>query len=112
MNVLLAEAGVDYAMNEDLEDVNAQFPATDVALVIGVNDVVNPAARRDSSSPIFGMPILDVAKARNCIVIKRGQGTGFSGIENLLFFEDNTRMLYGDAQKVAQQLIAGIKSLG
>ncbi|MEE4639376.1 MAG: NAD(P)(+) transhydrogenase (Re/Si-specific) subunit beta [Wenzhouxiangella sp.] len=112
MNVLLAEAGVDYEMIEDLEDVNAQFPNTDVALVIGANDVVNPAARKDPSSPIFGMPILDVDKARNCIVIKRGQGTGFSGIENLLFFEDNTRMLYGDAQKVSQQLIAGIKSLG
>ena len=112
MNVLLAEAGVDYEMIHDLEDINAQFPSTDVALVIGANDVVNPAARKDTSSPIFGMPILDVDKARNCIVIKRGQGTGFSGIENLLFFEDNTRMLYGDAQKVAQQLIAGIKSLG
>ncbi|MGY6554008.1 MAG: NAD(P)(+) transhydrogenase (Re/Si-specific) subunit beta [Wenzhouxiangella sp.] len=112
MNVLLAEAGVDYEMIHDLEDINAQFPSTDVALVIGANDVVNPAARKDPSSPIFGMPILDVDKAKNCIVIKRGQGTGFSGIENLLFFEDNTRMLYGDAQKVAQQLIAGIKSLG
>ncbi len=112
MNVLLAEAGVDYEMIHDLEDINAQFPNTDVALVIGANDVVNPAARKDSSSPIFGMPILDVDKAKNCIVIKRGQGTGFSGIENLLFFEDNTRMLYGDAQKVAQQLISGIKSLG
>ncbi|TVS12707.1 MAG: NAD(P)(+) transhydrogenase (Re/Si-specific) subunit beta [Wenzhouxiangella sp.] len=112
MNVLLAEAGVDYEMIHDLEDINAQFPTTDVALVIGANDVVNPAARKDPSSPIFGMPILDVDKARNCIVIKRGQGTGFSGIENLLFFEDNTRMLYGDAQKVAQQLISGIKSLG
>jgi len=112
MNVLLAEAGVDYEMIHDLEDINAQFPTTDVALVIGANDVVNPAARKDPSSPIFGMPILDVDKAKNCIVVKRGQGTGFSGIENLLFFEDNTRMLYGDAQKVAQQLIAGIKSLG
>lgn len=112
MNVLLAEAGVPYDLIYDLEDINAQFPTTDVALVIGANDVVNPAARKDSSSPIFGMPILDVDKARNCIVIKRGQGTGFSGIENLLFFEDNTRMLYGDAQKVAQELIAGIKSLG
>ena len=112
MNVLLAEAGVDYEMIHDLEDINAQFPNTDVALVIGANDVVNPAARKDPSSPIFGMPILDVDKAKNCIVIKRGQGTGFSGIENLLFFEDNTRMLYGDAQKVSQQLIAGVKSLG
>ncbi len=112
MNVLLAEAGVPYDLIHDLEDINAQFPTTDVALVIGANDVVNPAARKDTSSPIYGMPILDVDKARNCIVVKRGQGTGFSGIENLLFFEDNTRMLYGDAQKVAQQLIAGIKSLG
>jgi len=112
MNVLLAEAGVPYDMIFDLEDINAQFPTTDVALVIGANDVVNPAARKDTSSPIYGMPILDVDKAKNCIVIKRGQGTGFSGIENLLFFEDNTRMLYGDAQKVAQALISGVKALG
>ncbi len=112
MNVLLAEAGVPYDLIFDLEDINAQFPTTDVALVIGANDVVNPAARKDTSSPIYGMPILDVDKARHCVVVKRGQGTGFSGIENLLFFEDNTRMLYGDAQKVAQSLIAGIKSLG
>lgn len=112
MNVLLAEAGVPYDLIYDLEDINAQFPTTDVALILGANDVVNPAARRDPSSPIFGMPILDVDKAHQCIVVKRGQGTGFSGIENLLFFEDNTRMLYGDAQKVAQQLIAGVKSLG
>ena len=112
MNVLLAEAGVPYDLIYDLEDINAQFPTTDVALVIGANDVVNPAARKDTSSPIYGMPILDVDRARNCIVIKRGQGTGFSGIENLLFFEDNTRMLYGDAQKMAQAMIAGIKSLG
>ncbi len=112
MNVLLAEAGVPYDMIFDLEDINAQFPTTDVALVIGANDVVNPAARKDTSSPIYGMPILDVDKAKNCIVIKRGQGTGFSGIENLLFFEDNTRMLYGDAQKVAQGLISGVKALG
>jgi|SRR5690625_7313 len=112
MNVLLAEAGVPYDMIFDLEDINAQFPNTDVAVVIGANDVVNPAARKDTSSPIYGMPILDADQARNCIVVKRGQGTGFSGIENLLFFEDNTRMLYGDAQKVAQQLVSGIKSLG
>ncbi|NEZ03273.1 NAD(P)(+) transhydrogenase (Re/Si-specific) subunit beta [Wenzhouxiangella sp. XN201] len=112
MNVLLAEAGVPYDVIHDLEDINAQFPTTDVALVIGANDVVNPAARKDPSSPIHGMPILDADRAKNCIVIKRGQGTGFSGIENLLFFEENTRMLYGDAQKVAQALISGVKSLG
>ncbi|GAB4173059.1 MAG: NAD(P)(+) transhydrogenase (Re/Si-specific) subunit beta [Wenzhouxiangellaceae bacterium] len=112
MNVLLAEAGVPYDLIFDLEDINSQFPTTDVALVIGANDVVNPAARKDPSSPIFGMPILDVDKARNCIVIKRGQGTGFSGIENLLFFEPNTRMLYGDAQAMVQALINQIKALG
>jgi NAD(P) transhydrogenase subunit beta len=111
MNVLLAEAGVPYDLIYDLEDINSQFPNTDVALVIGANDVVNPAARKDTSSPIYGMPILDVDKARNVIVVKRGQGTGFSGIENLLFFEDNTRMCYGDAQEVAQKLIPGAKSV-
>ncbi len=111
MNVLLAEAGVPYDVIYDLEDINSQFGNTDVALVIGANDVVNPAARKDTSSPIYGMPILDADKARNVIVVKRGQGTGFSGIENLLFFEDNTRMLYGDAQDVAQKLISGVKSM-
>jgi len=111
MNVLLAEAGVPYDLIYDLEDINSQFPTADVALVIGANDVVNPAARKDTSSPIYGMPILDADKAHNVFVIKRGQGTGFSGIENLLFFEDNTRMCYGDAQDVAQKLITGVKSL-
>ena len=111
MNVLLAEAGVPYDLIYDLEDINSQFPTTDVALVIGANDVVNPAARKDTSSPIYGMPILDADKARNVFIIKRGQGTGFSGIENLLFFEDNTRMCYGDAQDVAQKLIAGVKAM-
>ena len=111
MNVLLAEAGVPYDLIYDLEDINSQFPTADVALIIGANDVVNPAARKDTSSPIYGMPILDADKARNVFVIKRGQGTGFSGIENLLFFEDNTRMCYGDAQDVAQRLIAGVKAM-
>lgn len=111
MNVLLAEAGVPYDLIYDLEDINSQFPTTDVALVIGANDVVNPAARKDTSSPIYGMPILDADKAKNVFVIKRGQGTGFSGIENLLFFEDNTRMCYGDAQDVAQKLISGVKAM-
>lgn len=111
MNVLLAEAGVPYDLIYDLEDINSQFANTDVALVIGANDVVNPAARKDTSSPIYGMPILDADKARNVVCVKRGQGTGFSGIENLLFFEDNTRMCYGDAQDVAQKLIAGAKSV-
>ncbi len=111
MNVLLAEAGVPYDLIYDLEDINSQFPNTDVSLVIGANDVVNPAAREDKSSPIYGMPILDVDHSHNVIVVKRGQGTGFSGIQNHLFFADNTRMLYGDGQEVAQKLVAAIKSL-
>jgi NAD(P) transhydrogenase subunit beta len=102
---------IPYDLIYDLEDINSQFANTDVALVIGANDVVNPAARKDTSSPIYGMPILNADKAHNVICIKRGQGTGFSGIENLLFFEDNTRMCYGDAQDVAQKLIAGAKSV-
>ena len=111
MNVLLAEAGVPYDKIHDLDDINADFATTDVAVVIGANDVVNPAARTDKSSPIFGMPILDADAAKQVIVIKRGQGTGFSGIENHLFFADNTSMLYGDGAKVAQELVAGVKTL-
>jgi NAD(P) transhydrogenase subunit beta len=111
MNVLLAEAGVEYDKIVDLEDVNPEFPNTDVALVIGANDVVNPVARSNPDSPIYGMPILDADRARNCIVIKRGKGSGFSGIENHLFYADNTRMLYGDGQKAVAALIAGVKAL-
>ena len=111
MNVLLAEAGVPYDLIMDLEEVNAEFPTCDVALIIGANDVVNPVARNDKSSPIYGMPILDADKSKNVIVIKRGKGAGFSGIENHLFYLDNTRMLYGDAQAAAGQLIAGLKEL-
>jgi NAD(P) transhydrogenase subunit beta len=111
MNVLLAEAGVPYDLIHDLDEINAEFEKTDVALVIGANDVVNPSARNDRSSPIYGMPILNVDRARNVIVIKRGQGRGFSGIENALFYLDNTRMLYGDGQAAAAQLIAAVKAL-
>ena len=111
MNVLLAEAGVPYDLIHDLEEINAEFDKTDVALVIGANDVVNPSARNDRSSPIYGMPILNVDRARNVIVIKRGQGRGFSGIENALFYLDNTRMLYGDGQAAAAQLIQAVKAL-
>jgi NAD(P) transhydrogenase subunit beta len=82
-----------------------------VALVIGANDVVNPDARTNKSSPIYGMPILDADKAKNVIVIKRGKGTGFSGVENTLFYADNTRLLYGDGQKMASELIHGVKGL-
>ena len=111
MNVLLAEAGVEYDKIVDLEEVTPEFPNTVVALVIGANDVVNPVARSNPDSPIYGMPILDADRARNCIVIKRGKGSGFSGIENHLFYADNTRMLYGDGQKAVAALIAGVKTL-
>jgi H+-translocating NAD(P) transhydrogenase subunit beta len=111
MNVLLAEAGVPYDLIADLDEINAEFETADVALIIGANDVVNPVARTDRSSPIYGMPILNADKARNVIVIKRGQGAGFSGIENALFYLDNTRMLYGDGQAAAASLIAGVKAL-
>jgi NAD(P) transhydrogenase subunit beta len=111
MNVLLAEANVPYDLLYDLDEINAAFPQTDVALVIGANDVVNPSARTNPDSPIYGMPILDADKAHNVIVIKRGQGKGFSGVENALFFADNTRMLYGDGQAMAGELIQAIKEL-
>jgi NAD(P) transhydrogenase subunit beta len=111
MNVLLAEAGVDYDNILDLEEINPEFPTADVALVIGANDVVNPVARSNPDSPIYGMPILDADKAQNVIVIKRGKGAGFSGIENHLFYAENTQMLYGDGQKAVAELIAGIKAL-
>ncbi len=111
MNVLLAEAGVEYDRIFDLDEINPEFPTADVALVIGANDVVNPVARTNPDSPIYGMPILDADKAQNTIVIKRGRGAGFSGIENHLFYADNTRMLYGDAQKAVSELIAGVKAL-
>ncbi|MFT4815152.1 MAG: NAD(P) transhydrogenase subunit beta [Pseudohongiellaceae bacterium] len=111
MNVLLAEAGVPYDMIYDMEDINADFKNTTVALVIGANDVVNPSAKTDSSSPLFGMPILDAIDADNVIVIKRGRGTGFSGVENPLFFADNAKMLFGDGQKAASELIQAVKEL-
>jgi NAD(P) transhydrogenase subunit beta len=110
MNVLLAEAGVPYDKIFDLDEINPEFETCDVALVIGANDVVNPVARTDPNSPIYGMPILNADKAKNVIVIKRGQGAGFSGVENALFFKDNTRMLYGDGQSMAAELIQGVKS--
>jgi len=111
MNVLLAEAGVPYDIIYDLDEINEEFPTTDVVLVIGANDVVNPAARTDPASPIYGMPILNADYAKNVIVVKRGKGTGFSGIENHLFFADNTRMLYGDGQDVASDLVTSLKEL-
>jgi NAD(P) transhydrogenase subunit beta len=112
MNVLLAEAGVPYDLISDLDEINAEFETADVALIIGANDVVNPDARNNKSSPIYGMPILNADKAKNVIVIKRGQGQGFSGIDNALFVLDQTRMLYGDAQSAVNQLIQAVKAAG
>lgn len=111
MNVLLAEAGVPYDLIVDMDDINPEFANTDVSLVIGANDVVNPVAKTDPASPIYGMPILDVVNSRNTIVIKRGKGTGFAGIENALFYADNTRMLYGDGADVASQLVSELKGM-
>lgn len=111
MNVLLAEAGVPYDCIFDLEEINEEFATADVALVIGANDVVNPVARSQPDSPIYGMPILNVDQAKNVVVIKRGAGKGFSGVENGLFYLDKTRMLYGDGQDMAQQLTHVVSGL-
>ncbi|MBD8526590.1 NAD(P)(+) transhydrogenase (Re/Si-specific) subunit beta [Pseudomarimonas arenosa] len=111
MNVLLAEAGVPYDLIADMDDINPEFKTCDVAIVIGANDVVNPVAKTDKSSPIYGMPILDVIDAKQVIVIKRGKGTGFAGIENALFYAENCRMLYADGQEAANKLITELKAL-
>ena len=111
MNVLLAEANVPYPQLYDMDDVNPQFPETDVALVIGANDVVNPAARSDKNSPIYGMPILEVDKAKHTIVIKRGMSAGFAGVENELFFQDKTMMLFGNAKEMVNKLVSEVKQL-
>jgi len=110
MNVLLAEADVPYDQLIEMDEINPQFPETDVALVLGANDVVNPSARDDESSPIYGMPILEVDKAQHVFVIKRSMNPGFAGIQNPLFFKDNTMMIFGDAKKVAIALNDAVKS--
>jgi NAD(P) transhydrogenase subunit beta len=110
MNVLLAEADVSYDKLKELEDVNPQMPSTDVVIVVGANDVVNPAAENDPNSPIYGMPIIQVNKAKNVIVMKRSMGKGYAGIQNNLFFADNTRMLFGDAKDSLSNLIGELKN--
>ena len=111
MNVLLAEANVPYTQLADMDDINPEFDRTDVVLVIGANDVVNPAARDSQSSPIYGMPILEVDKAKNTIVIKRSMNTGFAGIDNDLFYKNNTMMMFGSAKDVVSELVAEVKHL-
>ncbi|MEP6906233.1 MAG: NAD(P)(+) transhydrogenase (Re/Si-specific) subunit beta [Gemmatimonadales bacterium] len=110
MNVLLAEANVPYDQLLEMDQVNGQFSQTDVVLVVGANDVVNPAARDDPSSPIYGMPILDVDRARNVVVLKRSMGHGFAGIDNALFYHDNTRMLFGDARQSLVKIGEALKT--
>jgi NAD(P) transhydrogenase subunit beta len=109
MNVLLAEANVPYSQLYELEQINPEFPTTDVAVVIGANDVVNPDARDNPGSPISGMPILEVDRAKSVIVLKRGQGKGFSGLENPLFFKEVTGMLYGDAKESLTNLVQAVR---
>lgn len=111
MNVLLAEAGVPYEKISDLNDINAEFSQVDVVLVVGANDIVNPAARDDAESPLYGMPVLEVDQAKRVIVVKRGDGTGYAGVENPLLFAPVTRVLFGDARESVQDLIMAIKGL-
>ena len=111
MNVLLAEANVPYDELKDLDEINGEFQRTDVAVVIGANDVTNPSARTDKSSPIYGMPILNVDAAQSVIMMKRGMSSGFAGVQNELFFLDKTQMLFGDAKDSVEKITAEVKDL-
>ena len=110
MNVLLAEANVDYDIVLEMDEINGDFPATDLVMVIGANDIVNPDALDDPTSPIAGMPVLEVWKSDTVVVMKRSMGTGYAGVQNPLFFKDNSRMLFGDAKEVMDQLLTGLRS--
>ena len=112
MNVLLAEANVPYDQLKDMEEINPEFERCDVVLVIGANDVVNPDARTNRSSPLYGMPILDVDKAQHVIVMKRSLNPGFAGVDNPLFYMENTSMFFGSAKDSVVKLVAGIREVG
>ena len=109
MNVLLAEASISYEQLLEMDEINQQIEQVDIIIVIGANDVVNPSARDDEGSPIYGMPIINADKAKMVYVLKRSMGTGFSGLENPLFFNDNTSMIFGDAKQTLQKLVAVFK---
>jgi len=111
MNVLLAEADVPYEKLIEMDEINPDMPNTDVVIIIGANDVVNPAAEDDPGSPIYGMPIIKAYQAKNIIVMKRGMGKGYAAIENHLFYNEKTRMLFGDAKATLQKLVSEVKSL-
>jgi NAD(P) transhydrogenase subunit beta len=111
MNVLLAEANVPYPALKEMDEINPQFPQTDVSLVIGANDVVNPAARNEPGSPIYGMPILNVDQSKQVVVMKRSMATGFAGVDNPLFVEPQTVMLFGDAKESVLKLVTAVKTL-
>jgi H+-translocating NAD(P) transhydrogenase subunit beta len=111
MNVLLAEADIEYDKLKEMDEINGEFARTDVSLIIGANDVTNPAAREDAGSPIYGMPILDVDKSQSVIVLKRSMSSGFAGIDNPLFYADKTQMLFGDAKKSVGEVLGEIQAL-